>query len=536
MAPVWLGVLGIGGLGVALATRLPLRTPTSRIAALAVVGVAAAAVVPLADPLACAAPSPPCRRWSTGCGISACPRAAPVEQTPVWAAMTIGLPSRASSWSAAAVRATSRRRRARWAIRSRSSPRRPRSLRSSAVRAGPPTRSPCPAPRRCCTPFGSGARRVPHPLLRTLATAGALLAAMPGIVATMAFVATTLARRSRVADQKRASPAVRPVRGRRLAPLGRALVFAPIDITAELIATTHLRAVAGGYHRNAAAMERVIEGFTAPPERARAVIAATGATYVVACPGLNEVTLYREIAPHGLWARLERGERIACAPSASRPRARVARDSLAGTAASPRGPSPMREAPIRQAASWWQTRWFVVVATLLACVPLLLPDIAPIVDLPGHMGRYRVQLDRGAHPWLGEWYRVHWSLIGNLGIDSLIELLAPLIGLEARGEADRAHHPRAHRRRAAADRAREVHGRVPPTALFALPLAYGYPFQFGFVNFALSMVLRRACSPCGCGWRGPGICRAPSCSRRRSPWVCHTFGWACSASSPSRRR
>src|SRR3546814_5345227 len=37
--------------------------------------------------------------------------------------------------------------------------------------------------------------------------------------------------------------------------------------------------------------------------------------------------------------------------------------------------------------------------------------------------------------------------------------------------------------------AREVHGRVPATALFALPIAYSYPFHFGFANFALSMAL-----------------------------------------------
>ena len=37
--------------------------------------------------------------------------------------------------------------------------------------------------------------------------------------------------------------------------------------------------------------------------------------------------------------------------------------------------------------------------------------------------------------------------------------------------------------------AREVHDRLPPTAMFALPFAYGYPFLFGFVNFALSMAL-----------------------------------------------
>ena len=79
---------------------------------------------------------------------------------------------------------------------------------------------------------------------------------------------------------------------------------------------------------------------------------------------------------------------------------------------------------------WWQTRWFVVAAALAACVPLIWPDIPPIVDLPGHMGRYRVQLDRDLYPWFDDWFRFQWSLIGNLGVDLLIEPLAPLIGLE----------------------------------------------------------------------------------------------------------
>jgi len=35
--------------------------------------------------------------------------------------------------------------------------------------------------------------------------------------------------------------------------------------------------------------------------------------------------------------------------------------------------------------------------------------------------------------------------------------------------------------------ASEVHHRVPPTAFFALPFIYGYPFLFGFVNFTLSV-------------------------------------------------
>jgi hypothetical protein len=37
--------------------------------------------------------------------------------------------------------------------------------------------------------------------------------------------------------------------------------------------------------------------------------------------------------------------------------------------------------------------------------------------------------------------------------------------------------------------AREVHHRLPPTAMFALPFAYSHPFMFGFVNYALSMAL-----------------------------------------------
>lgn len=32
---------------------------------------------------------------------------------------------------------------------------------------------------------------------------------------------------------------------------------------------------------------------------------------------------------------------------------------------------------------------------------------------------------------------------------------------------------------------KEAHGEIPATAAFALPLAYAYPFQFGFVNFWL---------------------------------------------------
>ena len=176
---------------------------------------------------------------------------------------------------------------------------------------------------------------------------------------------------------------------------------------------------------------------------------------------------------------------------------------------------------------WWQTRWFVVAVVIATVIPLLYPAIPPLVDLPGHIGRYRVQIDGPAYPWLAEWYDFRWSMIGNLGIDLLIEPLAPVFGLELAVKLIVMAIP-ALTVSGLLWIAREVHGRIPATALFALPLAYGYPFQFGFVNFALSMALALNLFAL---WLRMGrlgavqlraILFVPlSCAL----WVCHTFGW-----------
>src|SRR3954466_11939612 len=79
---------------------------------------------------------------------------------------------------------------------------------------------------------------------------------------------------------------------------------------------------------------------------------------------------------------------------------------------------------------WWETRPFLAAMILLTAVPLLYPPIPPLVDLLGHMGRYRVELDIGRSPWLHDYYAFHWAAIGNLGVDLLMMVLGPLIGLE----------------------------------------------------------------------------------------------------------
>jgi hypothetical protein len=129
-----------------------------------------------------------------------------------------------------------------------------------------------------------------------------------------------------------------------------------------------------------------------------------------------------------------------------------------------------------------------VLVTALAALPLLYPPIPPLVDLYGHMGRYRVELDIGHSPWLSLYYGYHWAAIGNLGVDLLVMPLGRLIGLEPAVKLIVLAIPPL-TSIGFLWVAREVHGRIPPTAFFALPFIYGYPFLFGFVNFALSVAL-----------------------------------------------
>src|SRR5438270_854783 len=70
-----------------------------------------------------------------------------------------------------------------------------------------------------------------------------------------------------------------------------------------------------------------------------------------------------------------------------------------------------------QARPWWISRTCIALLVFAATVPLLYPPVPPLVDLLGHMGRFRVELDAGHSPWLQQYYTYHWAPIGNLGVD-----------------------------------------------------------------------------------------------------------------------
>ena len=176
---------------------------------------------------------------------------------------------------------------------------------------------------------------------------------------------------------------------------------------------------------------------------------------------------------------------------------------------------------------WWEQRAFLLAIVLASAVPLLWPEIPPLVDLPGHIGRYRVELDLHSSADLQRYYDFRWMLIGNLGVDLLILPIAPLIGLEPAVKLIVTCIPIL-TVLGIFGVAREIHGRVPPSALFAVPFAYSYPFNYGFVNFALSAGLALLAFALWLRLSRPdrlvrrALIFAPlSCAL----WVVHVFGW-----------
>ena len=172
-------------------------------------------------------------------------------------------------------------------------------------------------------------------------------------------------------------------------------------------------------------------------------------------------------------------------------------------------------------------RWWPLLVAL-AAVPLLYPTVPPLTDLPAHMSRIMVQMDGGRSADIARWYSFEWNLIPNLGTDLLALLLEPRLGLERTMQAiailivvlQTAGYLLL---------SRAAHGRVMPTALFALPLAYGNPFQYGFLNFTFAAALATLALAL---WISPRMAARPGlrwlvfCPIACVVWISHLAGWA----------
>lgn len=79
---------------------------------------------------------------------------------------------------------------------------------------------------------------------------------------------------------------------------------APLDITAAILANTHHRAIAGGYHRMPGAIRDVILLFMTSPDEAREILARRHINYLVFCPHTPESVWWSRHGPNGLAAML----------------------------------------------------------------------------------------------------------------------------------------------------------------------------------------------------------------------------------------
>ena len=74
--------------------------------------------------------------------------------------------------------------------------------------------------------------------------------------------------------------------------------------------------------------------------------------------------------------------------------------------------------------------FFPIILIGIALIPLAAVDFPPLVDVFGHLGRYAIQTDLANRPELHPYFSYEWQLVGNLGVDLIVQFLTPLIGLE----------------------------------------------------------------------------------------------------------
>jgi hypothetical protein len=178
-------------------------------------------------------------------------------------------------------------------------------------------------------------------------------------------------------------------------------------------------------------------------------------------------------------------------------------------------------------ANWWQNRWLLALAMLVATVPLWFASIPPLIDLVGHMGRYQVQLHLAESADLQRYWGYHWTLIGNLGADIVMEGLGRIVGVERATWLIAASLPPL-MIWGMVRLAKAVHGEIPATAIAAFPFAMAYHWQYGFVNYWMALGL---CFHAAAWWfkkrgQSPFFDAALLACISLGLWTVHIYGWA----------
>lgn len=172
-------------------------------------------------------------------------------------------------------------------------------------------------------------------------------------------------------------------------------------------------------------------------------------------------------------------------------------------------------------------RLLTVILALVCTIPILAVRLPPLNDTLGHIGRFSLQTGLGSDPWLQQFYSIHWKLVGNLGSDILVQIMAPALGVVGSVKAILAL-TQFIAALAILLISRELYGRITAFSLIGLPFIYGYPFTYGFMNFSLSMSLALLAFVLWLrlGKRQAWLMRAALFAPiSLGIWLCHVYGW-----------
>lgn len=314
ISPAWIAGLGTATVGGTLAMMVPRAPLAARLTFLAVAGGAALAMLGVVAPKCLGGPFAELDPLVRSLWYDKVSEGLPVwDQTLGWALVTIGFPFVGLIGGVFAWRASEGRARADWtmllALAAASS------ALSLLVNRSGATANALVLPGGAWALYAMlmRARAVEALPLRTLATAGALIAVTPGLAAAAILGVGSdfgIAARPATARIER-QPCTQGHQVADLVQVPPSLVFAPLDVTPYILAWTGHSAIGSGYHRNIAAIHTVLATFMGSPEDAHRHVLESGAAYVVGCPGENETEMYKHYAPNGFWSRLERGEHFA---------------------------------------------------------------------------------------------------------------------------------------------------------------------------------------------------------------------------------
>jgi len=172
-------------------------------------------------------------------------------------------------------------------------------------------------------------------------------------------------------------------------------------------------------------------------------------------------------------------------------------------------------------------RFTIMMVAMIVAIPLLWPAVPPLLDLPSHMASYKVAIDLEKSLMLQRYFAFDWHVIGNLGVDLLMMPLGYVFGVEIATKIVAVAVPTL----TAVSFlliARNIHGHIPSTAYTAVPIAYNYPFLFGFVNYSLSVAISLLGYNLWIIWtsnRRPFLRIAAFAAIAVIAWLSHAIGW-----------